>query len=303
MHRPGIIPLRPLNLSDIFGGALSTLRHNKEATFGMATLVLGLFLLPSLGITLLVDELTRLSSDDVAVIDLLLPTLLSVLATLAVTGFIIYVVSEAAVGDKVGLGQTWRAVRARLPALVGVTVLTTLALVLLVVLLVVGIVLAVELGGVGGVLFGILLGLGAVLLVIWATTRLSLAAAPVVLERAGPLTGIARSWRLTSGRQFWRVLGIYLLAQILVAIIASAISTPLQLGVVFAIGENPETGTSTLLLVLFQHVAQFITGLIVIPFTAAVLALLYVDQRIRREGLDLTLGQTARQRAAERSGL
>lgn len=302
MHQPGIIPLRPLNLSDIFGGALTTLRRNPEATFGMATLVLGIFLLPSLGITLLVDALTRLSSQDISTIALLLPTLLTSLATLALTGFIMYVVGEAALGDKVGLGQTWRAVRGRLFALVGVTVLSTVALVVLVVAVVLGIVLAVEVGGGVGVLLGIFLGLAAVLLLIWAAVRLSLASAPVVLERAGPIRGLGRSWRLTSGRQFWRVLGISLLAQILVTLISFAISQPLQFGVGLAIGDDTASGLSATVLVVLQHVIQFLTSLIVIPFTAGVLALLYLDQRIRREGLDLQMQQVARQRAAERSG-
>lgn len=301
MHRPGIVPLRPLNLSDIFGGALTTLRRNPEATFGMSTIVLGLFLLPSLGISLLVDSLTRLSSQDVSAIGLLLPMLLTTLATLALTGFIVYVVSEAVLGDKVGLGQTWRAVRGRLLALFVVAVLTTLVLVGLLVGLVLGIVLAVQLGGGGGIVLGVLAGIGTVLLFVWVATRLSLASAPVVLERVGPVAGLRRSWRLTSGRQFWRVLGIYLLAQLLVALVATAISTPLQFGVLFATSDNPESGFAVTVLIVLQHVVQFLTGLIVIPFTAAVLALLYLDQRIRREGLDLAIAQVARQRAAGRN--
>ena len=47
VHQPGVVPLRPLTLGDIFGGALQTIRRNPKATVGMAALVtFGFMLIP-----------------------------------------------------------------------------------------------------------------------------------------------------------------------------------------------------------------------------------------------------------------
>src|ERR1700712_1015477 len=39
VHQPGVVPLRPLNLGDLFGGATLTIRRNPGATVGLAALV------------------------------------------------------------------------------------------------------------------------------------------------------------------------------------------------------------------------------------------------------------------------
>jgi hypothetical protein len=303
MHRPGVIPLRPLTLGDIFGGALSTMRRNPEATLGMSVVVMGVVLLPSLLISLGLGALTRLSPEDISLVGIFLPSLLSIFATLALSGFIIYVVSEAALGDKVGLGQTWAAVRGRIPALVGVTLLATLALLGIAgVVLAPTLVLAAAVGEVAGVLLVVLGMVALVVLMVWVGVRLALASAPVVLERTGPLRGIGRSWSLTSGRQFWRVLGILLLSQLLASIFASVVATPVQLLLTgLTATATDDLAVMSTGLVVVQHLVQFVTSVIVTPFTAGVTALLYLDQRIRREGLDLRMQQAALQRAGTRT--
>ncbi|MCE0486428.1 glycerophosphoryl diester phosphodiesterase membrane domain-containing protein [Ornithinimicrobium sediminis] len=303
MHRPGVIPLRPLTLGDIFGGALSTMRRNPEATLGMSVVVMGVVLLPSLLISLGLGALTRLSPEDISLVGIFLPSLLSIFATLALSGFIIYVVSEAALGDKVGLGQTWAAVRGRIPALVGVTLLATLALLVIAgVVLAPTLVLAAAVGEVAGVLLVVLGMVALVVLMVWVGVRLALASAPVVLERTGPLRGIGRSWSLTSGGQFWRVLGILLLSQLLASIFASVVATPVQLLFTgLTATATDDLAVMSTGLVVVQHLVQFVTSVIVTPFTAGVTALLYLDQRIRREGLDLRMQQAALQRAGTRT--
>src|ERR1700682_3027818 len=39
--KPGVIPLRPLTLSDIFNGAVAYIRANPKATLGLTTIVVG----------------------------------------------------------------------------------------------------------------------------------------------------------------------------------------------------------------------------------------------------------------------
>lgn len=303
MNKPGIIPLRPLTLGEMFEGSLKTMRRNPEATIGMAVLVLAAMLLPSLLISSFLPQLASLGREDAIVLANLIPTLLTGIATLALSGFVIYVVSEAALGDRVSVGQTWRAVRGRLPALVGVTLLTGLLLVVVMVaVILVGVLLGLALGPIGVVLL-VPYFLALVPLYLWFYARLALAPAAVVLERAGPVIGLKRSWALTRGRQAWRVLGIILLAGIVMAIFSFAVSSVLLFLLLSVVDLG--TGSSDLQFygeIVLNHLVSLIVNAIATPFTAGVTALLYLDQRIRREGLEVGLAKAAQERAAARRG-
>jgi hypothetical protein len=302
MHQPGVIPLRRLTLGDMFEGALKTMRRNPEATIGMAVLVLAVLLVPSIGLALAVPSLLPdLNTIDAIAVAAVIPSLLTSLATLALSGFVIYVVSEAALGDRVGIAKTWHAVKGRIPALIGVSILSFLVIfAAAIVLLLVGALSVAVLGPLGALLL-FLLVLGFIPLVLWLYARVSLAPAAVVLERAGPLQGLKRSWALTRGGQAWRVLGISVLAAIVAALFAALVGGLLGvlagwlLGLVTGTGELQFTTQ-----VVLDHLTSFLIGAITTPFTAGVTALLYLDQRIRREGLDVSLLRAAQERAAAR---
>lgn len=301
MYQPGVIPLRPLKLGDIFGGAINTIRRNPEATIGLSVIVLGAFLLPSLLISLGLQNLV-LGNDDVAfAIGLILPTLTSSFATLILSGLILYVVSEAALGDKVGLGQTWKAVRGRILALIGVSFLTGIIIATVFGGGIVVLIVSIAAGEPAVVVIGVLVVIASIVAALWLAVRLLLTSAPVVLEGAGPIQAIRRSWRLSAGSQFWRLLGIWLLAQIIAAIMSGVVSTPLQTASLLAVETLTQDESLLLTFTVFsQHLTQFLVGLLVTPFTAGVTALLYLDQRIRREGLDITMQQAASARTAAR---
>jgi hypothetical protein len=54
-----------------------------------------------------------------------------------------------------------------------------------------------------------------------------------------------------------------------------------------------------LLLVFSTYLSQIVVGAITTPFTSAVVALQYVDQRIRKEGLDVQLIAASQGQPAE----
>ena len=304
MYQPGVIPLRPLTLGDIFGGAINTIRRNPEATIGMAVIVLGAFLVPSLLISFGISLIPGLDPDVSVVIATLVPSLISIFPTLVLTGFVLYVVSEAALGEKVGLGQTWRAVRGRILALVGVSILTSLITVVAVSLGLGLLFVAIAVGEAVVIVLGVVALLASIVLAIWLGVRLILSSAPVVLEKAGPLRALGRSWALSTGTQFWRLLGITLLAAILAYVFSLVLGTPLNLLFGFLPTFFIDSESSQFMVAIFgQHLSQFLVGLIITPFTAGVTALLYLDQRIRREALDIAMQQAAAQRTAERSQL
>ena len=119
--------------------------------------------------------------------------------------------------------------------------------------------------------------------------RLSVAPAALVLENIGVIEGIKRSWALTRGN-FWKVLGTLFLAGLITSIISGAIS-----GATGVVGSGfaviaPE------MYAFFMALITFITAVLsalVLPFNASVTALIYVDLRMRNEGLDVELRQAA----------
>ena len=118
-----------------------------------------------------------------------------------------------------------------------------------------------------------------------------------MLERQGVVAALKRSAKLVRGA-WWRVLGVQLLALLLVNIAASIIQVPFMLlaggvtndslGSFLSSDSNPSW---TFLII--TGVGAAIGSMFTLPISAAVTSLLYMDQRIRREALDIELTRAA----------
>ena len=127
----------------------------------------------------------------------------------------------------------------------------------------------------------------AVVLGIWFSTMLSLVTPVVVLEEAGARRALARSWRLVR-RSFWRIFGILLLAGLIVVIAGAILQLPFTfIGSLVSSGGGFSAGT------IIAVVGAIAAGTVTRPITAGVTVLLYVDLRMRKEGLDLALRTAA----------
>ena len=315
--RPGIIPLRPLTLSDLYGAVIKAIRGNVPATMGLAFITTLLFLVPTTALGAWVAsqesfdvDLDPQSTQEVfpvaGTLGSLVPSLGTAASAVLLTGFVAFVISQAVMGRKVTAGQTWEGTRGRLLPLVGATIVTGLAITLalaavlvLPVLALVGAAAASDDSGlVGAILLIVLAGLVAILIVLFLSTRLAFVGVAVVLEKAGVGQGIARSWRLTSGSQFWRVLGIRILTGIIVGTAAQILAFPLGLIGAAGIVATGDPENLYVFQAIVSGVSGLVTGALTTPFTAGVDALLYVDQRIRREGFDVQLITAAEADAA-----
>ena len=295
--RPGIIPLRPLTLGDLYGAVTKAIRGNVAATIGLAVLTSLACLVPTtaLGAWVASKETLSAESDSFGVYGVLgtyLPGLGSVLSTIALTGFLAYVIGQAVIGRKVGIGETWDGTKRRLPAIAGAVVVTFVGAILLSAV-VLGIPLAwlVAVGDVeaGPILLLVLGALAMVVLYLFLWTRLAFVTAVIVLESRGVWSAFARSWKLTAGMPFWRILGIRLLTSVIVGFAAGIITFPLTLagvGIVVAVGDEQNL---FMWQAIISGLASLVSGAITTPFTAGVDALMAIDQRIRREGLDVQL--------------
>ncbi|RKR73272.1 hypothetical protein [Frondihabitans australicus] len=324
--KPGLVPLRPLNLGDILGAAFGVFRRNPRTTFGTALLFQVVSLLITAGAVAgtVAAAFARvdgaLQRDQSAVIAgtvvqsiaiLIVPMLLSIAIQSILQGLFVLETSHQVVGERMRLGGLLRQARGRIWALVGWTLLL-LAAALVVLGLIGGVIaLLVAFGGGVGAGFGVLLGFvgffGVGVLAVWIGTKTALVPSVLLLERLPLRAAIARSWRLTRG-SFWRVFGIIALVGVMINIASSVVNVPVSL-ISSLVGSTLQpNGGSDLGGIITQLAASFGGQLITLVVTSigvvilsATVALLYVDLRIRREGLDLELSRYVEARAAQQS--
>jgi hypothetical protein len=109
--------------------------------------------------------------------------------------------------------------------------------------------------------------------------RLMTASSAVVLEDVRGRKALSRSWRLTQDHA-WRLFGTWLLASLLAGIVSGLLTAP----VAYLANSMPcSTGW------VLRAIAQIAVAVLVQPFVTAIPVLLYLDLRVRKEGLDLAL--------------
>lgn len=303
--KPGVIPLRPLGLGEILDGAFQACRRNPLATFGTAILlqavvaVVVVLLFGSLASSLAVFEATDPSTESMigALAGLgvfaSVSGIVSAVALLLLQGILVIPIARSVIAQRTSFGQAWRLARPRLLPLLGFGLLAFAATALGVVLLVGISALAIAGLGTDSALLIVPLALGAVVVLVWASIKLVVAPAALMLEGTGPWASIRRSWVLTRGN-WWRTFGIVLLTSVIVSVISSVIAAPLTFVVTLLIGFGssssaaPDVLESLPVLAATQAITALFTA-VGYAFQAGVTALLYVDLRIRREGFDVVL--------------
>ncbi len=304
-YRPGTIPLRPLTMSDIFAGVVTTIRGNLAATLGLGLLVTAIAVVPAtaLGIwwarsfSFDLEGVSASDADELATLaGSSLPNLAQALVVLVTAAFMVWVIGQGAIGRRVTPSQVWAGTRGRLLPVLGTVLLTVLIFAvpfIVFVLLLIG--AAVGSDG-SGAAIGLVGFFGVFALIAWmvfAWVKTAFATSATVLEEAGPLTAIKRSWTLTKG-QFWRLFGIRLLAAIALTIVSAVITFPVTAAVDAAIGSaGAGSGDRIVWGVFSSALGTILAGILTTPFSAGVDALLYIDQRMRKEGLDVALMRAA----------
>ncbi|MFF5444364.1 hypothetical protein [Streptomyces sp. NPDC012888] len=308
--KPGVIPLRPLGLGEILDGAFSTLRSHWRSvlpiSFGVAVVaVLAITLVQGL----MLDRMEALDSESADVDDLvsfLSGTLLAgagalvitFLGTIVATAMLTMIYSRAVLGRPSSVGEAWRECRPQLLRLAGLTALVAIGGGVIVALgfLPAVIAAAAGMGGAGVAVLAVLGGLAGLVVWVWLYIRVSLAPSALMLERSGVFKSLARSDKLVRGA-WWRILGISLLASVIAGAVEFIIGIPFSVVALISEGvSNPEgmdgLATSWTYLVIIG-IGSVIAMTITLPFKAGVSVLLYIDQRIRREALDLELARAA----------
>lgn len=271
--KPGVVPLRPLGLGEILDGAITTMRTYPKATLGFAAVIATVTQLMSFVYTVsLRSETEAVTTDsfDSALAELAvgfgLLFILGFVADLVLTGCLTVIIGQAVLGRPVSLGQAWARVRPRIWALVGASLLAGLIVV-------------------GGFLL-------CVIPAIYFGVAFSLATPALVLENQPVTKALRRSWDLVKG-SWWRIFGILLLTTVIAFMVESVLTVPFVLvaGTSGFFADSP--GDLSTMALALQSVGAIVATTITGPLTALVSALLYIDLRMRREGLDVTLAATA----------
>ncbi len=303
--QPGIIPLRPLGMGEIYDGAFRAVRANPRVMFGLAALVVTLAVTLQSVIQWYVkgiaaSQMADLSADvdpsgQLGFADqmgsafgLVIAAPVTSIATTILTGLLIVSVSRSVLGQVATVGEVLRSWRVWF--VVGFTFLSGLAIVLVAGVLGGAVVLLAVNDQTGPAVLVGLLGLVAfVVAAVWFSTRTLLVPPALMLEGKRFWPTIARAWRLTRG-SFWRLFGIYLLTTILAGIIAQIIVFPATLIAQLVLRDPTATSFGSVVIV---GIATVIASTLSTTFVSAVVALLYIDVRMRREGLDVELARAA----------
>ncbi|MCK9878807.1 hypothetical protein MXD59_24100 [Frankia sp. Ag45/Mut15] len=267
--RPGIIPLRPLALGEILDGTFATVRANPGATIGVTV--------ASAAVVETISTLIAIGAQDASRTTQVLATIasfaLELVLSLFLSGVLSVVVSEATLGSRIGPTEAVRRIAPRLPGLAALTLAVLAAVVLGMIALLIG--------------------------AIVVAVYLSLATPAYILEGGGVRHALRRSVAIVRG-SWWRAFGILLLAMLVSLMLSAVFALVTGIVLVSAPGVFGEfyDGDLTIAGHIVEGIGNLVATTVSTPIFAGAAVLLYVDLRIRREGLDVTLAEAARQRAA-----
>ncbi len=288
--KPGIIPLRPLGAGEILDGAFRSFRRSQGSILAISLLVNLIAAIPATILTIIgMSRMLLIDGDQVTLgtdwvsgaLALAGAVVVGVLVSITLPVFISHAVGEAVLGRAVTLGQIWAAARGKLWRAI------LLVLLLVGVALVAGLVIALiasvrQLQGLAVLLFFVYFGVGA-----WLYIKVVFATPALVLEDLRVRAAIRRSMTLTKGR-WWRTLGVLMLSGIIVGIINQVLDVGLGAASRAVIDLIMPASSSTATPVAVA-LAGMLEDAVTAPFFSGVIALLYIDARIRSEGFDQVL--------------
>jgi hypothetical protein len=282
--RPGCVPLRPLGVSDILDGSFTMIRRNPRVTLGLSAVVAAAQVLLVALLELLsfaafgninVTSSSNpnastglgplLGDESVQFVGLIVSTLLGAV----LTGMLTAAITQDVLGVRLDVRQAWASARPRLGALIAIALITTVLEFV-------------------GLLFFLAPGIW-----LWGVWAVSVPA--LMVEGTGVRAALRRSRELVRGT-FWRVWGIRALGALIVQVVSVFIAAPFAIvgAVVDSDAFSASSGNNHIpfVFVVLTALGSAVAATFVAPVRAGIDALLYVDLRMRKEGLDIVLQQS-----------
>ena len=312
--QPGIIPLRPLTVGELFNGAFQAVRVNPQTMFGFAFAIMAIVgLVQAFFASSSTSSLTRaLSSGDTE--DLvyslgnsmgsLVTSGLTMLATAFLSGMLALTVWDAVLGRKSSPADAWHRFSPRFgPVLLATFLIGIIEFVLIVLVLLVFMIpfflvvvnaasarsydsASASIGGAFAIIFLMVVAL--IVVACFLTVKFAFTSSAVVLEGLGPVDALKRSWALSKG-SFWRILGRIWLIGIVTGLISGVLGA--VVGAILGVGAA--AADSVGLLVAFSAFLSALLSAVVIPVQSSFYTLMYLDERMRKENLAPMIAQEA----------
>ncbi|MBW8484573.1 hypothetical protein [Actinomadura parmotrematis] len=295
----GDVPFRPLSIVELLDASIGGIRRDPRFVLGLSALISTVVQVA--GSVAAYSFIGRDARGDVTP-DVLLRSVggqflltavglvLSAFGVLVLAGALAPYFGRALLGRPPDRRLSWRAARRRPGPLLALALLImgmVLAALLLPAAPLVA-ALAVEAHPAVIVVAGLIgLPLG-IALTVWLYPKVVLAPPALVLERTGVRAALGRSRALARrswGRTFW-TLAVTALVTAFMGFLALRIPFLLVQLIFF---RNATGGVPLLLGLAVDTLGRIVAWSVMLPFDAGVIALLYLDQRMRREGLDLDL--------------
>lgn len=302
------VPFRPMSISEMLDGSIAGIRRRPRTALGIALAFSAVTQVASSVAAYFFignearDEVTPgvlLRSFGAQMTLAVMGLVLSAYGILVLSGLLAPILGRELVGLPIAPRQAWRDARPRLGRLAGTAAVVLLVPLAAMVAPIIPFILLVAsnahpaLGALAAVI-GFPVGIA---LMVWSYILLVLAVPAVVLERTTVVGALRRARVLSKGRWF-RTCGTLLLA-ILITVFMGFFALRIPFLVIqlifFGLGSD---GGSTVGALAVDTAGRIISWAVVLPFDAGVIALLYMDRRMRREGLDLDLRTRGRSAAA-----
>ncbi len=297
------VDLRPLRAGEILDVAIKIYRSNAGTLFRLVAIVVApvqaltvlvlasavpdaRFLIPEIGVEPTPQQIRNFGPEDIwpFVAGTVVVIILTLISTTLSTAACFKAVGDAYLGNKPRWRPSLSFAAKHLGAVLWVAFLGTCAwLAPFVVSALAAVPLA--LAGIDG---GVAVGLVVITLLVaagvavWLYVSYAVAVPALLTEEVRGRRALARSYRLVKGR-WWPTFGILAVGSILAGIVGNVI------GVAFTGITFTDVGENTVLSLIINALGGTIASVLTTPFTAAFVAVMYFDLRVRKEGMDLEL--------------
>lgn len=287
--------LRPMSTGELMDRTLGLYKRNFKLFVGIASLGPAtqlIFQLATVGsASLQAGSSTRVNPFSAVGVGFgLLAGILIMLAGMAIAhAATVRAVAAVHLGRSITIGEAYKSLKGRIWRVLGVFVcmglLAALAAFVAMLLIVVAVLIfrtLLEGTGRQAAMIGAFVGLSTVLVIFIAVmivwVRYALAIAACVVEDLGVIRSIKRSSSLSKGSRF-RIFLVYLVFLILAVVVGAALG-----GLAGAVGVLIKNVLARLALTYF---AGFVAGALTGPLATIGIALVYYDERVRKEAFDL----------------
>jgi hypothetical protein len=298
--------LRPMSTSQVLDRTFHLYRNHFLLFCGIAALPPALLLIMQLGLMLfsqtrLGDQNTGILNFIYVAVTVVLGIFLFVVGYAIATGASVYAVSLVHLERPATIRESYQQIRSMLGRILWVVTLVFLCwigIIMLAILILFALVLLFKVAvGRTAPEFSLAIGIGAFLLILGGFVaafivyaRYSLAIPACVLENIPARQALRRSSALTKG-SIGRIVLIYILTTIISVALSYLILSPvfiwLAIHAAAASAKGQQLTQMSIPVLLWNNIGEFLARTIAGPIATIAIALVYYDERIRKEAFDL----------------